>query len=328
MKAAARAVRRGARAGLQAAGSGLLAVPPARAALNVAYDAMPRRGRALFVRCFLGSRIRRPFLWRVTFPGGAVRIPVSADLPQSWGMALGVLSAEPALFRLYEAVIALPRGERVFFDVGSNHGIHALRFLAADYRCALFEPQTQCNRFVREVARVNGWQPWIEECALSTAEGDADFFVSPTTWFSSFSRVHVERFEPARAVRVRTRTLDSFCRASGLRPGLLKIDVEGHELEVLEGGKESVERLRPLLVVELLPGAPAKRALFGWLGGLGYRIAAVEPQGLVPVESAEALEACPFEDFLFCPDPGLLLTLDRAFGTGPSRRSAACPWTQ
>ena len=50
------------------------------------------------------------------------------------------------------------------------------------------------------------------------------------------------------AVEIETRRLDD----EGLdRVGFIKIDVEGHELAVLEGGRVLIERDRPVLLIEI-----------------------------------------------------------------------------
>jgi hypothetical protein len=53
---------------------------------------------------------------------------------------------------------------------------------------------------------------------------------------------------------VEVRTLDSYAFRN---VRVIKVDVEGSEMEVLEGGRETILRDRPPLIVELLTGAHA-----------------------------------------------------------------------
>jgi len=53
-------------------------------------------------------------------------------------------------------------------------------------------------------------------------------------------------------VDIEVDTLDGVCAATGItRLDFIKIDVEGAELLVLQGGKESIERFRPAVLVEI-----------------------------------------------------------------------------
>lgn len=70
--------------------------------------------------------------------------------------------------------------------------------------------------------------------------------------------------------RVEVRTLDSFEFES---PGFIKIDVEGHEEKVLRGARETLQRCKPSLLIEIEerhnPGAFAR--INGDLTALGYQ---------------------------------------------------------
>ena len=73
--------------------------------------------------------------------------------------------------------------------------------------------------------------------------------------------------EPGHAVDVESSTLD----AQGLdRVRLVKIDVEGHELEVVSGGLEVIDRWHPVLVVETEARHGDVHAIFELTASLGY----------------------------------------------------------
>jgi len=71
-------------------------------------------------------------------------------------------------------------------------------------------------------------------------------------------------------------TLDSFAQDRNLsRLDFIKADIEGWELRALVGGEAALRRFRPALFLEVdarfLPRAgDTPRALFDWLGALGY----------------------------------------------------------
>jgi FkbM family methyltransferase len=91
-------------------------------------------------------------------------------------------------------------------------------------------------------------------------------------------------------VLVRTDTLDRFCAANAIdRLDFVKADVEGAELRVLEGGAETIERLRPKLLLEVEERHVRR---FGyragdvqdWLAERGYRMHAWHRTAWRPVD--------------------------------------------
>jgi FkbM family methyltransferase len=78
--------------------------------------------------------------------------------------------------------------------------------------------------------------------------------------------------------RVEAISMDDFCEKLGLRPDILKMDVEGTEYDVLIGAKETINRYRPNLLIELhhFDGNPAANLVPELLAGWGYQSQWVE----------------------------------------------------
>ena len=77
-------------------------------------------------------------------------------------------------------------------------------------------------------------------------------------------------------------TLDE--ELAGLTPALVKIDVEGAELAVLQGAREVLASARPVLIFEHVPEATAlygdaPEGIWDLLTAAGYRIMTVTGQG-------------------------------------------------
>lgn len=71
-------------------------------------------------------------------------------------------------------------------------------------------------------------------------------------------------------VRVETRTLDGLLASEHGRVSLIKIDVEGHEKEVLEGARHVITRDKPVIFIEILPDTPTGEGTRELLYGYGY----------------------------------------------------------
>src|SRR3954470_5497891 len=136
--------------------------------------------------------------------------------------------------------------DRAIVDVGAHVGLYALtwarRFPRA--RVIAIEPSpATCARLVRNVAR-NLLTVEVHEVALADHIGDGDLHVTDDDAYAGLSDT---RRKPIRdLITVAVTTLDTI--AADLRLGLVKIDVEGHEDDVIAGGRRSLLRDHPVLV--------------------------------------------------------------------------------
>jgi hypothetical protein len=95
----------------------------------------------------------------------------------------------------------------------------------------------------------------VQPVACSDSETTLDLFTATqsNTGSSSFSKTNASQYGPAgRCQQVPTRPLDAIISEMGIsRVDAVKIDVEGAELLVLKGARETLTRDRPFLLVEL-----------------------------------------------------------------------------
>lgn len=154
--------------------------------------------------------------------------------------------------------IMAPAGTAV--DVGANQGFFAYAFSRIADRVEAFEPNPDYADFARAML---GARARVHAVALSNRSGRAEFVVPVSEEGTALhlggslktaaaaQQGRTQRFE------VEVRTLDSYAFRE---VRAIKIDVEGSEMEVLEGGRETILRDRPTLIVELLTGAHADPA--------------------------------------------------------------------
>lgn len=92
----------------------------------------------------------------------------------------------------------------------------------------------------------------IHQCALADKPGTAEFFEdTKNPGYSSLIKGHGTEGSIA-SYAVPVRTLDDICQ-SAVRLDLIKIDVEGAELNVLRGGVDTLAKHQPVLVFECGP---------------------------------------------------------------------------
>lgn len=133
---------------------------------------------------------------------------------------------------------------KISVDVGASQGLYTAHLLTCSRAVWAFEPRqeaaTELQRlYSNEAVRV-------DSSALSDFDGEASMVICQ----SDLGRSTLEQSNPVAGDTkyVNTRRLDSF----DLRPvGFIKIDVEGYEDAVLRGGRVTLMRERPNLLIEI-----------------------------------------------------------------------------
>jgi FkbM family methyltransferase len=160
------------------------------------------------------------------------------------------------LRRLYAPFV---REGDLVFDVGAHLGDRAAAFAALGARVIALEPQPEIARWLRRLVGRNERIELRHE-AVGARPGTARLAISrrhPTvSTLSDRWRDQVSRDNPGfrsvrwdESVEVPVVTLDELIREHG-RPAFCKIDVEGHEAEVLDG----LSRALPALSFEFVTG--------------------------------------------------------------------------
>lgn len=182
----------------------------------------------------------------------------------------------------------------VFFDVGAYFGYYALLAAKRGARAFAFEPSPGNFALLETQIALNSLdQVQAFQLALSHAPGWGRFAVAAPENRGTGHLVgaHDEGEE------VLLTTLDAFMTEHGItRLDAMKVDVEGAELQVLAGGRETLQRHRPTLLVEvngpcLQRFGRSEAELVQMLRELGYelfrvhRSRLVEFHGLVPGEN-------------------------------------------
>lgn len=221
--------------------------------------------------------VRRP--WTVTLHGPVRVVCHPHDMVASLALYHGLYDLEEMSF-----LLAWLRPGDTFVDVGANIGPYSLLAASVDgVRVVAFEPGDEARRRAAANVALNGMgdRVVLSPAAVSDRDGRARLTAShlPTDRLVADADADTDAPGPhdvavAVAVvdgtptrEVETVRLDSYAAREGLaRVALVKVDVEGHELDVLAGAAGVVARDRPALVVEV--NEPA--ALAAWIAEAGY----------------------------------------------------------
>ena len=180
-------------------------------------------------------------------------------------------------------------------DIGAHKGgylYNILKQIGPKGHIYAFEPQTILFNYLTELKRIFGWpNVVIEHIALSDRMGTVSLFIpanngKPTSPGASI--VGSENFREFKTEEVQTETLDSYCSRKNIKPDLLKIDVEGNELNVFKGGAETLKKYRPKILFECEERHIGKEKVletFRFLEGLGYEGQFIAADKIMPLDS-------------------------------------------
>ena len=143
----------------------------------------------------------------------------------------------------------------VFYDIGANVGYMSIEMLQRKPKAQVFsfEPIPELANIVDQSKRLNNFDNRSRtfETALSNTNEDATIIVPAHQGHASIAeKNHVK--ERGRRVHVKCRLLDDLIKEESLPlPDVIKIDVEGHELQVLQGSLKTIAGIQPHILFEV-----------------------------------------------------------------------------
>jgi FkbM family methyltransferase len=173
--------------------------------------------------------------------------------------------------------LELARDAGTFFDVGAAAGIFSGLFclLNPRGRAIAFEPAPGAMRRLRALAVLNGCDARI--VSLQVAVGAVSAHVPAVLLPGGFVALDSSEGAGESMGEIPQISLDNEVAESGVVPDILKVDVEGYELEVLTGAERLLATRRPIICLELHLDALARRhvaasRVLGTLRSHGYRL--------------------------------------------------------
>ena len=216
---------------------------------------------------------------------------------------------EPQISLLLAGLLSARSSNPVFVDVGANEGFHSINLATKlpNLRVNSFEPNPALVARLKRNIELNGLEDVIEVYPLGLGKrGDSDGTlhvpVETGSAGASLMDLHPEEGK-AETLEVQLVPLDSL----SLLPDVIKADVEGAELSVIEGALGTIRQSKPYLVVELLrkwmaPFGAHPNDVIRLLKAEGYSCMAIGNVGLREIH--EVKESTEETNFLFVPENG------------------------
>jgi FkbM family methyltransferase len=191
--------------------------------------------------------------------------------------------------------IDIAANANTFFDVGADRAIFSLVFCGsgAGKRAVAYEPSPGRFAAATELAALNGvdGRLTLRPAALGAIHGRAS-----GTIFPDGTMVTDSHDPTGTGADVEMTTVDREVEALGLVPDVMKIDVEGYELEVLRGAHGLLRKRKPVLCLELHLDLLERRGiapaeLVANLQSYGYHFRSCVGRQLDPSDIADSMHA-------------------------------------
>jgi len=195
---------------------------------------------------------------------------------QGKGLSVVVGRSEARQLRVARSIVS--RSDTAF-DVGANVGVYTLLFARYSKRVFAFEPLPRNVRYLHRALQLNRVSnativPW----ALSDGVG--------LTSLREGSNAALGTLDPSGGQPCVTTSCDAFVSTYGVIPDVMKVDVEGAELSVLQGAVDTLNRARPAILLST-HGERARSACLAFLQELAYEVRPLD--GIDPDTASEFL---------------------------------------
>jgi FkbM family methyltransferase len=180
-------------------------------------------------------------------------------------------------------------------DVGANVGVYtfsAAQKVGSTGKVVAIEPFSGCVRCLRETQRLNRFD-WVTICAGAASDHHGTSYLSLQA-ASELNEVVAEAGAEGEFEQITCFPLDSLIKTAAInRVDWLKIDAEGHEMQVLAGSERILTEFAPGIIYENIAGDKGSNTQVAeYLQAKGYRLFRYQPylQNLIPIELIEQLQ--------------------------------------
>lgn len=184
-------------------------------------------------------------------------------------------------------------------DVGANVGVYAFsaaQKAGASGRVLAVEPFSKCVQYLQETIRINQFD-WVKVFAgaASDRHGTVHLALYESSELNEVITDSSALPESGNFETVSCFPLDSLIESEKLsRVDWLKIDAEGHEMQVLQGSDRLLSEFAPNILYENISANTNNRLVAAYLQSKGYQLFRYQPylQNLIPINSTEDLQGC------------------------------------
>lgn len=196
----------------------------------------------------------------------------------------------------FNKLLEISQDKRVVLDVGAHIGLCAIPLssaIAAGGKVYAFEPSAANLRFLkRNIAYNDIDNIEVSPYLVGSESNDAVAFHESRVASAMNSVVAYKTEKLYKVVGKKQISLDDFCSQNNIIPEVIKIDVEGAEIDVLNGAKKILKRFKPAIMLSVHPRhlsmmGCSVNELVALIKNLGYQISDMDGKPTEQLKLAE-----------------------------------------
>jgi FkbM family methyltransferase len=171
----------------------------------------------------------------------------------AWAYSSGYYYEENVTYFLDILVKSFP--DPVLFDVGANCGYYSIRYSDFCKQIFSFEPVANTYRILKKNIRRNSiTNTKLFKLGLSDSNGERIINLYNSSGNNSLFERNIPKDHSLKKIGTETiklKSLDELLISGKVAiPNIIKVDVEGSELNFLKGAKETITKYRPIILLE------------------------------------------------------------------------------
>jgi FkbM family methyltransferase len=213
------------------------------------------------------------FNWYFTLLNGKkIQCLVQNNLPNTWHFAISYIWHDTGLSIVEKHLNSFYKNNFAYFDIGSNVGLRSVFALSENRPTVLFDPNPEVSKISKQMIDLNHFKNYkIEQSGLSDTVGELSFYISSSAYMSSFDKEHAAKDKIVAEIKIPVTTINLYLKANPqFQPKIVKIDVEGFEINVLRGASEMLENYKPALLIEILDTTDNRKSILDYLASYNY----------------------------------------------------------
>jgi FkbM family methyltransferase len=198
--------------------------------------------------------------------------------------------------------LKLSENAEVVFDVGANTGVYSLMAKAISPKARVYaiEPVSRVIERLKENNTLNDFDIIPVQKAFSNFDGKAIIYDTNADHIYSVTvnKNLNDWARPVSEIEIETMKLNTYIKQNNItKIDLMKLDVETHEPEVLEGFSDYFSKFRPTLLIEILNNEVGEKVQ-KLVEGLDYLYFNIDEKG--GIRQVEKIVKSDYFNYLFC----------------------------